>query len=476
MEQRLLALSVVSVLALVATACTSAPPREVTPSPTRGERTDGATIAQIAADGAPAGFVLALEDLVSDENGLALVRDALAGNSSLAELRYAGNAERLSSRGAARAALLPDASVDGHAERSNVGVSTVDGSFETENEFGVSATAGWNLDVWGNGMRDYRATRLRNAATELETRRHHETHACRVLEEWVTYIYWDEVLQLQGRRYSILCDLEELTAERFARGVGSVDERSAALSERLAVEALLDGYQLERSAVLFALASDVGASHEEILRRVHDPPLLADSVASLAGTVEGDPVLSGSRLDILADEVLIEAARLDRRNAAFSGFPQLRVEASASRADEQMDDLFGSRVTYQGQAAVTVPLFNGGQRVSSYRAALERQAAAETLAAGRRATVRNDLAMLRTADGLYERQIETLRRAVDVADDVVVTYRERYDRGQVSLQDLLRAEENRVTVDMDLLEALRDRALHRIAYARSYGLQIQLPH
>jgi len=90
----------------------------------------------------------------------------------------------------------------------------------------------------------------------------------------------------------------------------------------------------------------------------------------------------------------------------------------------------------------------------------------------RRLALSTDLATYFAAAARYEAQIEALQRAIAVAEMVAENYHERYQRGQVSLQDLLRAEENRITVEVDISGALRDQALNRIAYACSYGLQL----
>jgi len=112
------------------------------------------------------------------------------------------------------------------------------------------------------------------------------------------------------------------------------------------------------------------------------------------------------------------------------------------------------------------------ERIAMFRSAEALLAAVAAGVEARRLALSTDLAPYFAAAARYEAQLEALQRAIAVAEMVAENYHERYQRGQVSLQDLLRAEENRITVEVDISGALRDQALNRIAYACSYGLQL----
>lgn len=343
----------------------------------------------------------------------------------------------------------------------------VDGGTQTEASWELSATAAYEVDLWGRNRHRASAARLEADAFEADARSLAITLTSEVAEAWFDVIAQRERVELLEAQLEASRDIAEITRIRARRGlvgaldVAQQDRNVESIQGELAAAKGLERTSRHRLAVLVGQAPGdarddqlVGDETLPDVEPLDDPGVPAD--------------LLQRRPDVRSAYLFLEAA--DERTAAAVAdrLPRLRLTASLGFQAEQLTNLF-EQLFWSVGAGLSQSLFEGGQ----LRAEVERSEAiaqeqlyfyADALLVAMR-EVRDALALESTGS----ERIESLERELDIAESVLELARKRYRTGTVDYLRVLTGLQALQEVERTLLEARRQQISHRIALCRALG-------
>jgi len=389
-----------------------------------------------------------------------LIDEALAANR---DLRAA--AERVEQSRAqlmvARAALWPDAGIQGERSRSRSSQDTAiglpPGTPAVSDTNRLVLAFSWELDFWGKYRRATEAARAEIVATEAGRDAVRASLVADVARGYFALNALDRRLEtiertLAGRQKAL-----ELQKLRLDAGAVSEVEYRQVESDLRGTAALVPVARQARVAQEGALAVLLGRSPREVYEAKLDrgSPAVPMVVEVPAG-LPSDLLLR--RPDLRQAEAQLQAAtaRIGVARAAY--FPSIKLTGNYGGESQQLGDLFsGPARTWNIAAGLLQPLFAGGQIRGGVAIADARtREAAETwqkALANAFREVRDAIAAqanLREASTAQEQRERSLTRTLELE-------RLRYDNGAVSLFEVLETERQLLGARLDAIDAERSR-------------------
>lgn len=204
-------------------------------------------------------------------------------------------------------------------------------------------------------------------------------------------------------------------------------------------------------AALISLGSITGKNYRKLKRLPAEialtPPQPADENIWIERARTQNPA-------VLAAQAAMEVARVDRRIAQRGRYPKVDVTGLAYKLDNG-GGLTGDRIEEDMRigAALSLPLYSGGQISAAIRGAtaLEDKAEAEAAAATSRAVRETRIAYLNTSAGLQ--RVLALKRAVEAAIEAESSARAGYDAGTRTNADVLDAIDKRYQAEANFAAA-----------------------
>lgn len=404
-----------------------------------------------------------LLDLIDEEHLRELVQEAQENNPDLkaTALRLRAAGYMLSEP---RSRLLPKVNAGFSKERSNQRVDAKTGKQTTADSHRLSLGVSWEIDIWGRLADEYAASKYAVLAQEHDYQYARDALAVRVIQAWIEQVAIQRSLAIETERVGVLQRIETVLVERFKDGIGSLDELSTARSRTEIAKADLSA---QKTAWLRAVRK-----LEVLLGRYPRGELLAGrnlpSVALPPVDVPAAALLN--RPDIQAALARVESARSISRSARKAILPELRLSGQLFKEAVRLGDIGGSTTYWSILGSLFQPLFEGGRIINESRA---RRTEAKASLMELHKTV---LQALKEVEDGFDRehglaaQAHALEVAVQESKKSSRYFEERYRQGLDTIQSLLIAKEQEMSVRIRLNEVLAERLSNRIDLALGLGI------
>ena len=332
-------------------------------------------------------------------------------------------------------------------------------------EYGLSAAASWELDIWGRLSTTARAARL-----DYEASLAGYEAARRGLVADTTALAYDAIAarQLLGLFEQRLENLEaayEIVDGSYRRGLG--DALDVYLAQNT-IEQQRETVANQRQQVL-----ESTASLQLALARYPDGELVLPSRLPLITS----PISAGLPSQLLTRRKDIQSAWLDLLAADArlaiahkNRFPQLALSGSGGRISNGLSDLLdGDKTTWSVASSLTQPVFNAGR----LRAA-EEQARVRTLALEQQylalvyqafADVENAISRM----GSLEDRYDALRKAEKNAEAALELAFEQYQRGLIPFTTVLESQRRYFDTGTSLVGVQNQLVQNRVTLYRALG-------
>ena len=399
-----------------------------------------------------------LESLTKDEGLRSKIIAVLEGNPSLE--RAALNLKStgvLATRG--ERALEPTLTLLGDAQRAKS-----EGNQPRTTSHTATLTFAWELDVWSRLADAGEAAEYDHTAAEADLRAARSSLIAQTMTNWVRMGGQSARIRLQQTRIASLRKTEDVVADRFRRGVGSLDDLEAARAATAAAEAdLITRQQAYRSLrrQMDVLAGDFPTDEAEAPNEIVDIDLPRPETPLQA---------IGRRADV-ASAFVTGLAAGKRADVAYKDLlPRFSLSATLSEAAGSPSATFQGGPAWTLLANLTAPLLDGGAR----RAALSQ---AEITEARTWLLYRESLlnAVLEVENTLSEEHTQAdreaaLARSYAHARESYQLFQRRYAEGLADIVTLLQAERTVFDARDAWLLTRQARMENRIALGQALGL------
>ncbi|AWV00261.1 multidrug RND transporter [Burkholderia sp. JP2-270] len=292
----------------------------------------------------------------------ALIDEALAGNPDLATAD-ARTREAQALVIEAQAARVPQvvgrASAKGE-RMSGTQFSTGEGggffSHTREMNLGFS----WDLDLWGGRRAAWEAALGEARAARIDAQAARVLLSVNVARAYVNLAYAFDQQDVARAEYERADEALALTRQRVSKGIDNVAQRRQAESEVAAATREQARAALTIDSARIALAILLGAGPDRGLELVRPAPL---SATALAVPADLPAALLGRRADLVAARWRVEAASRNVAAARAEFLPNVSLTALIGLATRGGASLFqAASRTYNVSPAVSLPIFDGGER------------------------------------------------------------------------------------------------------------------
>lgn len=297
-------------------------------------------------------------------------------NILIAEARYRAARAALDS---ANASFYPSINGNFGSSRASNALTTnssgaqVQGSQAPKTTVNLSASASWELDLWGRIRRSSEAAgaKLEASAADLAAA---QLSAHALLAQ--TYVQWRSAtmqLELQRRTIDAYERYLTLTRNRFNAGVAGALDVSTAESQLATARATASSLALQQAQYEHALATLVGKTAGDLKL-----PTATDTAAVPTSTLPTMPslpelvpsTLLATRPDIVAAERRVAAANAEIGVAKAAWFPTLTLSGSYGYRNSSMSDLISAPHRFWSLGpALALSLFDGGARSAAVASA-----------------------------------------------------------------------------------------------------------
>lgn len=389
----------------------------------------------------------------------ALVDEALAQNRDLARAAARIDESRAALR-LARADRLPTVNAGVASARQRVSETSaipLGGASPVANDHRATLDVAYEVDLWSRLARTQDAARDDLLATTYARDTLRIALAAQVVQSYVELQALDAQVVLFGRTVEAQRNSVDLQRKRFEAGdLGELDLRQLE-AELIANEARLPKLTRARGDAQRALAFVLGRSPRELIDGAvarAETPAAAPVGDQLPDALPSD--LLEHRPDVQAASARLRAAgaRVDAARAAY--FPSISLGASIGGESAELSKLTnGTSLIWSVLASVTQPIWDGGRIDARNDLARARQREVEI---GYRDTVAN--AFKEAGDALAARAEteQSLRNATDreraLAQAARLT-KLRFDGGEESRIELIRAERAELAAQSELVDARR---------------------
>ncbi len=429
------------------------------------------TPSSIRGDTAPHGASFgdkAWRKVFSDSTLRCLIERALQNNPDLVAATYRiEQARALAS--ATQADWFP--SLDGGAGGSanyrsvNASQNPIGGERHTES-FDVTALLSWEIDLWGGIRRNNEAARARFLAATYQRDAVQTSLIASVASSYIELKNLDERLAISKRTAQSRKASLELVNTRRNGGVSS--DLEVGQAEALLQQALTAIPATEKA--IYAKENEIRALLGEYPGNVARGGSLGslDSALNIRGGLPSS--LMERRPDIAAASQAYQAATAQIGVAEALRLPSLSLTGSGGVVSADLGDLLeGKSGTYSIGPRLAGPIFDAGRGKARVDAA--RAAAGEALAAHDKAAKQAFREAADSINGYYKNgQIITEQSRLVTANQKVATVaNDRFQGGASSYLEVLDAERNLFSSELELADARRDRLLSVVQAYRALG-------
>jgi len=427
----------------------------------------------------PSAASMKWQDSFADENLNALITTALENNH---DLRVALQRIEIARAGVRQStgAVLPQVSLGASAGVRKFGLYTMDGAGNATTDitpgrrvpvhypdFVVGLQASWEIDVWGKLRSKRSAARAQYLATIEGT-----NLVITTLVSEVALAYF-ELLALDHR--------QEILAQTVARQTQSLEimrlQKEAGRANELAVQQL-EGQLASSEAMVAATLRERQETENHInllLGRVPQPIvrskelLLRDVAAWTSLGIPSD--LLRNRPDIREAELQVQASKFDVQAARKAFYPSLTLSAGVGYQAFDPRFLFVTpeSLVYSAVGGLTAPLLNrsGLEAQLDVSKAMQVQAMYNYQGVILRAFVEVESALVaveRTSEVVAQkkRQKAAVSGTVDTADAL-------FSAGKATYLDVLLAQQNTLSAELELIDALLEQRFAGIGLYRALG-------
>jgi outer membrane protein, multidrug efflux system len=319
-------------------------------------------------------------------------------------------------------------------------------TFEGET-FGLSASMGWELDLWGRVKRQAESAQAQLDASTLDAA------AARVaLTADVANAYWqwralaDEAAALQRLRDS-RANAFKVAQTRFDAGSSTTQDLERVRAELAAADADVTDLPRRQALLLNQIAALTGQAAAELKLQASPmsaPPQLRAGMPS--ELLQRRPDLAQSLAQLHA-----ATAQVGIAEAAF--YPSIKLTGSFGYSSEDLGSLISAPARlYNFGPGISLPLFEGGRNKANL--ASSKAQVDESLAAFRGRMLQ---ALREVDDALAELQgraatVDAQNRTLSSASQALTVARSRYDQGAVSYLDVTEAERTPLATERALAQ------------------------
>jgi len=385
-----------------------------------------------------------------DPDLMALVREALDANPTVAAALAGFESARASARSAG-AARLPglDAAFDASERDAPAGSVTT---------FGLRLDASWQADIWGRLTDQARAGALSAEAARADWYGARLTITANVARAWYALAEAQLQTELARRDVETRARQLEIVERRFARGVVRSSDVRTGRSSLASSRAALAARARAEAAASRNLETLLGRYPADALRTQNGLPAIG-----LAPDPGAPRDLLERRPDIVAAATRLEAAGFSANAARKAMYPGLSLRASIADQASNIEDVFDGRDLIRTvSASILAPVFRGG----ALRAERDRAAAlAEQRAAD---LVNTSLTALREvenaldADRRLAERVDALEIAAAEAQAALDLLERQYASGVATIFELIDAQTRLISAQGQYISARRERIDNRI--------------
>lgn len=445
-------------LVVLATACSSTPPKTSVNVP------DLWSTSTVAAQPSAEWWTE-----FGDSNLVRLVETALVENHDLKAMKARVEAAMEQSR-IAGAARLPTLGAQFDANRQQqvfVGlpIPGATGPLKTRaNTYRLNLVANWELDIWGRVRAGNKAALADYLATTDDLRGARLSLAGQIVRGWFRLTEAERQLELARRTANNFESTRAKVQERYEQGLRSPLELRLAKSNASSARALV--------ALREAEVNDARRQLQALAGQYPDGKANGGLLPELAGEVPaGLPSeLLERRPDLLAARWRLEAAGFRVAEAKASLLPQLSLTASGGRTSNELEDLLDQNFSMWSIAAnLAQPIFQGGRLRANVRL---NQALTKAEAAEYDSAVLNAFREVETAlaneDILQRRELE-LADSSREATAAEALAQQRYEAGLETFITLLETQRRALDAESQLIAVRRTRLDNRVALHLALG-------
>jgi NodT family efflux transporter outer membrane factor (OMF) lipoprotein len=337
------------------------------------------------------------------------------------------------------------------------------GEKRTADSHRLSLGVSWEIDIWGRLVDEYASSKHALTASKEDYLSARDALAARVIQTWIEQVANRHAVSIESERVSVLAHIEGVLIDRYKDGMGSLDEYSAAKSRTQIARADLSIQQtawresIRRLEVLLGRPPQGARLTGKHLPSVAPPPIHA-------------PVsIMRHRPDIRAAVARVESARRLSRAADKAMLPGVTLTGELFRSATHLGNI-GSSTTYWGiLGSVFQPLFEGGRLRGQAQA---RQSEADAALLELYSIVLRALKEVEDSLDLDRElaiQSAALESAVRESEISSRYFAERYRQGLDSIQNLLIAKEQEMSVKIRLNQVAFQQLSNRIDLALALG-------
>ena len=330
----------------------------------------------------------------------------------------------------------------------NLGGTTGNIAIPASEQYGVSLSSSWELDVWGKLTSTKKASYAALLQAEATRRAVQTRLIAQVANAYYRLLALDKQLNItqqtvENRREDVQT-IKTLKESGIVTGV-SVQQ---SIANRYAAEVTVMELKQQITEQEHALSNLLGRAPGTIKRSslVEQEPI--DSLAT------GMPAqLLRNRPDIIAAEQSFRSAFELTNSARAQFYPSFRLTAEGGYQSLQTGDLFqpGS-IFYNLIAGVTQPIFNKGQNKAQLKRSKAQQKQARL---GLRSTVINASSEVSDALSQYqnaEQKLEYRRQQLEALQNAVDYSRELLQFGEANYTEVLTAQQNYLAAQLNNVE------------------------
>ncbi|GAB3681299.1 AdeC/AdeK/OprM family multidrug efflux complex outer membrane factor [Salinisphaera aquimarina] len=339
------------------------------------------------------------------------------------------------------------------------GASSAGGSGVRYNYFSVAGSISYELDVFGGLRRadeQARALLLSSAYTKDSVRL---SIVSDVVTNYMSLLALERQIRVTNETIATRKKGMDLDEQRYK--YGAIDKLTLLQTRSLlqTARAQLPPLKQQASELRSSLAILTGRTPREIMA---DPQIEAGTFEDVHLPDELPVVMPSllveRRPDIRAAEASLIAANANIGVAKARFFPTFNLTAMIGTEALDVDDLFEPFAETQGiTGAITAPIFDFGRRQAGYDTAVAQKDEAEIMY---RQTVRQAFREVRdalVAVDLTNQRLEAVQQQVDAYRETVRLARLRYQAGRTAFFDVLDAQRQLFSSQLDIAEAIRDR-------------------
>ena len=400
-----------------------------------------------------------------------VVDEVLASNRDLrAAAARLKQAEALADAAGAR--RLPSASAGASASRQRA--ANDQGVYNNFNSYGVNATAGWEIDLWGRVAATAQAAGYEAQGAALDRDAAALSLAGTALNLQTQLIGLGHRLKLAKETLVVQNQLLDLVKARVGAGRGTALDQARA--EALVAQTSASVPALRNAACLTRLQLDVlrGQTPADCDKADSDPlPAMPEPRLISLGTLPDPAGLLAARPDVKAAAVRAQAAAARAQVAWAARWPTLGLTGQIGWSSTKAGDLFKSGTQVHSiAAALNWNFLDFGARRA------EETAARAGFDAAVAAAEQAQLTALQDAQGSLSTLRETEQQAVSQAAAADATQRarelalKRYEAGVTDFYALLNAEQERLAAQDALIQVQTQRATALLAVHKAFAARL----